>query len=287
MSKSRIFLWGMLAFVAGVGIRSFVFVPYIVMWMVGVAAAVMFVIGVRQGSRAAWMGGLFAVALVLGVFRLDMAEYHRPDVSAWYGKNVRAEGVVWEAPRRDVVLQRMKIKIRAIDGVSLGEPFFVLAGVRPYPRYHIGDRVQFDGVLQQPENFSDFDYVSYLARDGIFLVTAFPRAEKTGEDTAWRVTVVLAAVKDAFESNIDTALPEPHAAFMKGLLLGERASLPQELVENFKVAGVSHIVALSGYNITLIGRNLMNLLLWCTAPFVISFWIAVAAIFLFVLMTGA
>ena len=287
MTKSRIFLWGMVVFVAGVAARSFIFVPYGMMWVGGMAAVITFFIGVSRGRQEVWVGGLFIAALTLGIFRFDMVERVRPDVSPWYGKNVSAEGVVWEAPRRDEAIQRMKIKIQAIDGISLDEPFFILATARPYPAYRMGDTVRLDGVIEKPENFSDFDYISYLARGNIFALIAFPKAEKTGEDKTWRLAVTLSRVKDALEANIEASLPEPHAAFMKGLLLGERASLPDTLVADFKTAGVSHIVALSGYNITLIGRNLMQALLWFTAPFVVSFWIAVTMIMLFVMMTGA
>lgn len=277
----------MVAFVAGVGIRSFLFVPYFLIWIAGVAALAAFVIGVLRGKHAAWMGGLCAAALLTGIFRFDMKERDRPDVSQWYEKAVSAEGVVWEAPRHEKTTQRLKIKMDLIDGVSVEPPFFVLATLRRFPAYRIGDRVRLEGVMEKPENFSDFDYVSYLARDGMFAMMSFPRAENTGEDTAWRLAVVLARTKNAFESSIEKSLPEPHAAFMKGLLLGERASLPESITEDFKRAGVSHIVALSGYNITIVGRSLMNGLLRLTVPFLISFWISLAAIVLFVLMTGA
>ncbi|OHA12591.1 MAG: hypothetical protein A3J10_03700 [Candidatus Sungbacteria bacterium RIFCSPLOWO2_02_FULL_54_10] len=269
------------------GVRSFAVVPHMAIWILGLAAVIGFVIGVRRRQEKVWFLGLCAAALLAGVFRFDMVERVRPKVAAWQGRNVQAEGVVWAEPRRGETTHRVKIKTNMIDGVLLDEPFFILTTVRPYPAYRIGDRVRVRGVIEKPENFSDFDYISYLARDGIFAVMAFPQAEKTGEDTAWRLTVVLARVKDALESKIENALPEPHAAFMKGLLLGERASLPENVIENFKIAGVSHIVALSGYNITIVGRSLMNILLMLTVPFFMSFWIAIGAIFLFVLMTGA
>lgn len=277
----------MAAFVAGVGVRSFVFMPYAAIWIAGIAVVAAFAIGARRKAPRTWIAGLCVAAFLLGIFRFDMVERDRPDLSGWYGKNVSAEGVVWTAPRRDGTLQRMKIKMLAIDGISLDERFFVLATVRRFPEYRIGDRVRLEGAMEKPENFSDFDYVSYLARDSVFVVMGFPRAEKMGEDTAWRLAVMLSRVKDAFEKNIGIALPEPHAAFMKGLLLGERASLPERITEDFRRAGVSHIVALSGYNITLVGRSLMNGLLRFTLPFLVSFWISIVAIVLFVLMTGA
>ena len=47
-------------------------------------------------------------------------------------------------------------------------------------------------------------------------------------------------------------MPSPHASFVNGILLGDTADMPKELDEAFVASGVSHLTALSGYNITII-----------------------------------
>lgn len=287
MAKSRIFLWVMLAFITGVAVRSFIAVPYVVVWLGGIAAAILFAIGVSRGRRGAWIAGLILSAFFIGVFRYDTVERVRPDLSRLFGKPVAARGIVVRDPAFGENSQRVTVDVAAVDGYAVAPHFFVLATVRKYPAYAIGDALAIEGTLEQPQNFGDFDYVSYLARDNIAGVIPFPKIEKVGEGKGNQLILSLSRLKHAFEEKIDAALPEPHAAFLKGLLLGERASLPKELVEDFKVAGVSHIVALSGYNITIVGRSLTTVLLVLTVPFAVSFWIALAAIILFVLLTGA
>ena len=159
--------------------------------------------------------------------------------------------------------------------------------MRRYPEYGIGNLLRLEGVIERPESLGEFDYVSYLAREDIFAVMAFPQIEKLEENKGPWLATILSRVKEAFEANIDAVLPEPHAALLKGLTLGERESLPQELVEDFRRTGTSHIVALSGYNITLVGRFFTNILLFATVPFHLAFWTAASAIVLFVLLTGA
>ena len=46
---------------------------------------------------------------------------------------------------------------------------------------------------------------------------------------------------------------------MGGLILGERASFSDELREKFINTGTIHIVALSGYNITIVAEWIMKL----------------------------
>ena len=89
----------------------------------------------------------------------------------------------------------------------------------------------------------------------------------------------LGGVQEVFVANINRTLPEPHAAYLSGLLVGARTTIPYEIKEAFRATGTSHIIALSGYNVTIIAENIKAL----------SGSMAVSAvgIVLFVLMTGA
>lgn len=231
--------------------------------------------------------GFLLVAVLAGIFRFDQVEQSRPDLSVFYGKPFIVQGIIWEEPEHSVAAQRLKVKVGALDSQETSESSYTLVTLRRYPEYKIGDELKFQGILERPTNFSDFDYASYLARDDIFSVISFPLVEKIGVGKGNKLRLTLSKIKHSFEEKIDLALAEPHAAFLKGLLLGERESLPKGLVEDFNRTGTTHIVALSGYNITIIGRFLIAGLLLLTIPFGVSFWLASAAIILFVILTGA
>ena len=62
--------------------------------------------------------------------------------------------------------------------------------------------------------------------------------------------------------SLTSALPEPHAALARGLLLGQRASIPRDLTDEMNRAGISHIVAISGYNVTLVAQFVVIGLAW-------------------------
>jgi competence protein ComEC len=66
-------------------------------------------------------------------------------------------------------------------------------------------------------------------------------------------------VRDGFAGNIRQAITEPEASLGIGYLLGQKSALPSDLVDALKVAGLTHIVVASGYNLTIlvrIGRRL-------------------------------
>ncbi len=55
-----------------------------------------------------------------------------------------------------------------------------------------------------------------------------------------------------FTAGVQTAIAEPAASFGMGLLVGQRTTLPQENIDSLKMVGLMHIVAVSGYNLTII-----------------------------------
>lgn len=59
-------------------------------------------------------------------------------------------------------------------------------------------------------------------------------------------------LQNYFLQKINRVLPYPQSAFLAGLLLGYRESLPKDLLQSFNRSGITHIIALSGWNITLI-----------------------------------
>jgi len=86
---------------------------------------------------------------------------------------------------------------------------------------------------------------------------------------------------------IQNILPEPQASFLAGLLLGIQDNIPKDLIENFNKTGTRHIIALSGYNITIIASLLMGFLLWLGFWRKHAFFISIIAIIFFVILTGA
>ncbi len=87
--------------------------------------------------------------------------------------------------------------------------------------------------------------------------------------------------------SIEKILPEPQASFLAGLLFGIDQNISKDLLEDFNQTGTRHIIALSGYNITIIASLIMGFLLWLGFWRKHAFVIAVIAIIFFVILTGA
>lgn len=58
-----------------------------------------------------------------------------------------------------------------------------------------------------------------------------------------------------FTAGVQSALPEPLASFGMGLLIGQRNTLPTDVSQALLMVGLTHIIAVSGYNLTILLRS--------------------------------
>ncbi|QWQ32158.1 ComEC/Rec2 family competence protein [Candidatus Minimicrobia naudis] len=65
---------------------------------------------------------------------------------------------------------------------------------------------------------------------------------------------VAVGVRDWFAGRVRAHVPESESALGLGFLLGLRRAMPAELSDNLKIAGLTHIVVASGYNLTILVR---------------------------------
>lgn len=55
-----------------------------------------------------------------------------------------------------------------------------------------------------------------------------------------------------FVAALQSVIPEPQASFAAGILIGQRSTIPQSTSDELSITGLTHIVAVSGYNLTII-----------------------------------
>ncbi|MSU75261.1 MAG: ComEC family competence protein [Candidatus Magasanikbacteria bacterium] len=94
-------------------------------------------------------------------------------------------------------------------------------------------------------------------------------------------------LKSAVGNQINRLWTEPESSFMAGLLYGSKSGLPKELMDNFSKTGVTHIIAVSGFNVTIIVVALMFILISLGLWRQQAYWVVVGFLFLFVIFTGA
>ncbi|HMH31225.1 MAG TPA: ComEC/Rec2 family competence protein [Methylomirabilota bacterium] len=96
---------------------------------------------------------------------------------------------------------------------------------------------------------------------------------------------LLSEIRQRFVAGAQTALPEPLAPFVMGLLVGQRANLPQQNKDDLQKVGLTHIIAVSGANLTIIVRACQRMLGKRSKR--VSTFLTLALIAVFLLLTGS
>lgn len=87
-----------------------------------------------------------------------------------------------------------------------------------------------------------------------------------------------------FIVGMETALPEPAASFGIGLLVGQRSLLPADVLATLTAVGLVHIIAVSGYNLTII-IDFVRRISTKLSRFQVVF-LACGLMYVFILITG-
>ena len=219
------------------------------------------------------------------IFRLERSENNSFALDSKIDKSIITEGIIDEEPQETENSTRLILKTN--EGVK------IILITQSYPVFRYGDKIEVFGVLQKPDKFfaaSDtssqpFDWRAYLAKDDIFFEMIYPKTKLISSGNGSKIKGLLFSVKENFLRSASSLLPEPHASLLGGLTVGAKESMPKKLLDDFKKAGVIHIVVLSGYNVTLVADAAMRV--FSFLPSFLSIGFGAFAIFLFTLMTGA
>ena len=277
----RSLIAGLSGFVVGVWLGSIIFLDYFVALFFVVTALLLLLV------RAPKLAIIFLIFVGLGVARFHLADSGRASLDNYLGKEVTIAGLVINPPK---VGRSQQVVIRP-EG-ELSRAGNILVHLSAYPRYDYGDRVMVTGTLMKPQNFitksgKEFDYLTYLSRNEIYyLIQGFsPRAELVASGQGSKFLSILYEAQDRFVRALGRVLPESEASLGAGITIGAANSLDDSVSEDFRRAGLSHIIVLSGYNITIVAEIVMKIL--SGIPRVFGLSAGAVFIVLFTLMTGA
>jgi competence protein ComEC len=172
------------------------------------------------------------------------------------GKFHTVEGVIIEPPDlRDtytqLILQASQIQ-QEEAGPSIPVSGKLLTRVKPGETWRYGDKLRLTGKLTTPMENEEFSYQDYLARKGIYshMVDAVP--DLLLQDQGNPVRAGIYHLKERALTLIYQIYPDPEASLLAGILLGVEKGIPAPVRKAFDKTGTSHIIAISGFNMTII-----------------------------------
>jgi len=177
---------------------------------------------------------------------------------------VRIRALVTDEPEVRGRSQRVRLEVREVfvDGRWQRESGGVLLRRGLFPRHHYGDLLELAGELETPPTFPDFDYREILARQGTGSLVAYPEVRTIASGRGNDALAIVHATRRRLGDALARALPEPQAALAQGILLGQRSAIPADLSADLNATGTSHLIAISGQNVSLVAGLVISTLAW-------------------------
>ncbi|MBE0478737.1 ComEC family competence protein, partial [Candidatus Aerophobetes bacterium] len=219
------------------------------------------------------------------------------------GENFEVEGKIISSPhffegirkRITFVLQTERIKQdKEISSLSQNEWIDVKGRIwvnsfYPYKNLDYGDRVLIRGKLFLPEESAgeeNFSWRNYLAYQGIFSQINTGKVDVLQRNQGNFLVHLAFSTADWMKDVISQGLPHPFSATLKGMMLGDRETLPPNILNSFRVTGTAHVLVVSGLHVGLLLLIIFSLVRLIGFSQRIAFLVSMPVIFYYAILTG-
>ncbi|MDO8626677.1 MAG: ComEC/Rec2 family competence protein [Candidatus Magasanikbacteria bacterium] len=256
-----------------------------------------------------FMFGLWRVS----VTGFDCANFN--NICYYNGQKINITGEVAKYPEEKISSLEYVVKVKTVgivgEGIELVRQSVngkILLKTSLANKFTYGDTLAFGCFVEVPKPRSrqaagqaaeykasnNFRYDRYLASRNIQAVcndvrsvTFLSGISQNYEGPVKFIGSKIYWVRSVFFSTASQIWAEPENSFINGLLFGGSSGFPESLKKSFQRTGLSHVLAVSGFNITIIASALMSILILIGLWRRQAFWATLFVLFCFVIMTGA
>ncbi|MBI1803993.1 MAG: DNA internalization-related competence protein ComEC/Rec2 [Ignavibacteriae bacterium] len=188
------------------------------------------------------------------------------------GRMVEIDGIVSDLPRLTQYSLRWGLDVRKLTYQGKDYPVSgtVIVSVRRkdadttlLDSISYGRMLSLRGELQSPafaRNPGEFDLRRYYSLNNIhalFIAGQFDSSAISAKTESNFIGRYVHPVRKSIAERLDRFIGGSEAEFLKGLLVGERSHIPQEVKTSFINAGVMHILAVSGLHVAIVAMMLL------------------------------
>ena len=147
----------------------------------------------------------------------------------------------------------------------------------------VGDKVLVEGEISLPQIGDDgFDYGRYLATKRISALVEATSVEPMGEKRGWT-----GRIHRRTDVALGFGLRPREAAVVRGMVLGDRSLMPEELETAFQRSGVTHVLAISGQHVAILAAVIYFALRLFSIPSAVRAGITIGLLWPYILIAGA
>ncbi len=196
---------------------------------------------------------LFIISSVISNFVLMFQEYQYEYL--YKEETIKVEGIVVSNKEEKEYKNRYIIKVLKVNDSEKYANTQIYINVKKDEDIKYGDRIISEGTFSkgsEQRNYRGFHYQLYLKSIKIFGSLNVEKIETLSINNTTYIEKYINDIKIAIGNNIDKILNSRYSQIVKGLILGDTKNLEEELKENFQIANISHVLAVSGMHIVYI-----------------------------------
>lgn len=154
-----------------------------------------------------------------------------------------------------------------------------------------GDKIEFYLEYEKPStarNYMGFDYSNYLKTKKIFGTVNLKEedVEIISHDNSNIILRKIYKLRNLMKTKIEKLLPKETSGLCLGMLIGETSGIEENMQENFRDSNLSHILAVSGANVSYIIVSIKYIFNKMYLRKRLSKIISIILLILFMLLTG-
>lgn len=183
-----------------------------------------------------------------------------------------------------------KYTVKARTGKYKNKKFIVYINKKNKKLLEYGNLIEIKGEYSAPEvarNYKGFDYSQYLKTLNIYGTIKVEESKIINKNQLSPILISINNIKEKMIDNANKNMPKRTANLLLGILIGERDNIQEDIIESFRTANLSHILAVSGAHTSYIILGITYLISKSKTPKRIGYIITIINLLIFIIITGA
>ena len=191
---------------------------------------------------------LFFIALIVSIYKFNhkdkLSKYSNEEIIIGYISDINIDG------------NKLKLEVKAKEKI-IGIYFIKNKKEKELisKNYHYGDYVRLKGILSVPSkntNFNLFNYQNYLLSKKIYYIFNINSIVKLKNNKN-----IIYSLKNIIVNRIRKI---DYNGYLLDFIIGNNSNIDSDITNNYRILGISHLLAISGMHITLLATIIFKIL---------------------------
>lgn len=270
--RKRPLLWFACVFLSGLAFERYESMGLLLIPLLVIGEEIYFGVKHKANWKVAGRSLILLSAFLLGMWHMEAEESFRTGYMRELDSTSK-EVIVW-GQVQEIKHTDYGVRMRLSDCcIRLRKQYVPCNDVLVYAsstHFQVGEIHKIKGQLNRFEsarNEGNFNSLVFYQSQKIDFAVWLESSQKIGVRES-AVRDFLLALKIRLLQVLQYNMDESASGFFSGVLLGDKTNLAKEVKDLFELGGISHILAISGLHVSMIGRNFYRLLRKCGCRFV-------------------